>query len=469
MAFNSLIFLLIFLPITIALYYLPLKSKSADNFKAILLLVLSLIFYSWGAIRFLPLLVTMIALNYFYIIMWLKNRFKNGKPGSNLLVTVLVVINVAVLSWGKYFAGAFPLALSFYIFKLLSAVFDIYNSLKETESKNLEEFKKEINLSPRNFSLYISFFPELISGPISRYKNFTPQIANAEANLDNLYLGFKRFIPALFIKVAIADSIFALRSSLLTNMFNFGAAEAWLSSILYTIYIFLDFASYSAMAISIGKMLGYEVPENFNTPYAAVSITDFWRRWHMTLSSWFRDYVYIPLGGNRKGLVRQLVNIGIVWALTGVWHGNQFNFLIWGLYYAVILIVEKLWLLKIYEKMPKFINWLITMFIVNLGWVLFAFPHTGVLFGNIGAMFGANGWTNGDAVYILTANVLLIILGVLASSSLLSKLRDEWLADNGEKSGVVVVFELVILLALIVLSFAFILDQSFASFLYFQF
>lgn len=471
MAFNSLIFLFIFLPITIVLYYLPIKFERADKFRAILLLILSLLFYSWGAIEFIPILVILMIVNYALVNLSLRQSARAAdKKIIDIFLTIIVVLNVLVLAWGKYVADVLPLGLSFYIFKLISAGIDISQARKKMDDAvELDEIKRELNFTPLNFSLYIAFFPELVSGPISRYKNFTPQINQAKPSSDNLFAGLRRFFPALMVKVIVADGIFALRSDLIAQLSSFGASEAWLSSIFYMLYIYLDFASYSGMAIGLGRMLGYEVPENFDNPYISTSITEFWRRWHMSLSSWFRDYVYIPLGGNRKGLPRQLINILIVWSLTGIWHGNYVNFLLWGLYHAVLLVAEKLFALKLQEKIPKSLNWLITMFLVNIGWVLFAFPKTDELLAQLGAMFGANGASDGMAIYTLGANVVLIILAVLAASPLFTKARAAWQNSKLGKSNTGIVFELVLMFLLLFVSLAFIMDQSFASFLYFQF
>ena len=503
MASNSLILLFLFLPITLALYYVDIKSDWVKNYRAVLLIIMSFVFYTWGATKWMPLLLLSILLNYAFIQLWLQIALNNREKGhglsgfSKLLFVVFVLANVVLLAYFKYFSNVLPLGISFFVFKILSAWFDIRKSLLESAAfrtdiiseecsigadnfdnansvadklYNKKEFLQTINFNLRNYSLYISFFPELISGPISRYKNFTPQIAEAKPSLDRLESGLRRFLPALFVKVLIADSIGALRSYLLTGMSSgLGAAEAWLISIFYTIYIYLDFASYSAMAIGLGDSLGYDVPENFNSPYSAKTITDFWRRWHMSLSYWFRDYVYIPLGGNRKGLARQLLNISIVWALTGIWHGNYFNFFLWGLFYGGILIAEKMYLLKATEKWPKLIKHALTLIIVNFGWVLFAFPKTEELFSILKSMFGANSWTNGAALYTVTANLFLILVAIFCSSSLFIKFKDAWNKSKFVNSNIGIVLEFIIVVFLFIVTVAFILDQSFASFLYFQF
>lgn len=494
MAFNSIVFLYLFLPITLVIYYLLPDKVSNTKVKSIVLIVLSLIFYSWGDIKYLPLLLLATILNYLALEGWTWFRMTRGESlTAKILFALIVVLNVALLASGKYFLKTMPLAISFYTFKMLSAVFDIRKSLIESEAERLENqglvlerkdaeldtiyptyiwssFKKDIKLNFTNFLLYISFFPELIIGPISRFKNFVPSIDKAKKSWNNLYQGLLRFLPALFVKVLIVDEIGALRTDLLHGLGdNLGVLEAWLVAIFYMIYIYLDFASYSAMAVGLSRTLGFDSPENFNNPYSAVSITDFWRRWHMSLSSWFRDYVYIPLGGNRKGLARQLLNITVVWALTGIWHGNQLNFLLWGLFYAVILIMEKMFLLKVMDRLPKFVRRIITLFIVNMGWVLFAFPNTKELFSMLGSMFGANGWSNGEGIYALTANIFLILIALLATSELFTKFLKNLRENESWNKPYVLVIRHIFTLILLIISTAYILDQSFASFLYFQF
>lgn len=473
MAFSSLSFIFIFLPLTIILYYLPFKGEKANKFRTILLIVLSLVFYAWGAIQYLPLLVIMTLANYIFLRIWLKYRLKYNNFWTKATYVLAIILNIAVLAWGKYFSDVLPLGLSFYLFKLLSANFDLRKAAKENseaaEPLAYKEFLAEQDFSFRKYSLYITFFPELISGPISRFKNFTPQVDTARPSAAGLARGLSRFLPALFIKVLLADPVNALRTDLISDFSNLAAAEAWLASILYTIYIYLDFASYSAMAISVGEMLGYEIPENFNEPYTATSITDFWRRWHMSLSFWFRDYVYIPLGGNRKGKARQLLNLTIVWALTGIWHGNHLNFLLWGLFYAVILIFEKLFLLDAMKNWNKHLKRIITLIVTNFAWVLFAFSDKEQLFSFLGAMFGANGASNGEAIYVITGNVVLLVLAILASTPLLRKLREKLKTSKNYNTRPAFYLKLVIFAILFVFSVSYMLDQSFASFLYFQF
>ena len=253
-----------------------------------------------------------------------------------------------------------PIGISFYSFQILSYVIDLYNK------------KVEVQRNIFSLALYVSLFPQLIAGPIVRYETVEDELKNRKENLPDILSGFKRFIVGLSKKIIIAnnmgliaDSIFVLNNS------NIGTLIMWLGVLAYTLQIYFDFSGYSDMAIGLGKMFGFHFLENFNYPYIAKSITDFWRRWHISLSSWFRDYIYIPLGGNRVSKLKWIRNICVVWLLTGLWHGASWNFVLWGAYFAIILLIEKIFLLKFIEKSPKIIQWLYAIFLIMLGWVIF--------------------------------------------------------------------------------------------------
>lgn len=459
MAFSSLIFLLCFFPAAILLYFLPGRSgKRADTGRKLILLGLSLIFYAWGEPRRIALLAASAVLNFGLLRLWARCKGKTKR----LVFWGALLIDLLLLVWGKYLADSLPLGLSFYTFRLLSAWFDCRREEPEREPGR--------ELSFLDFALYISFFPQLISGPIARFEDFMPQLRHPEAKLENLYEGLKRFLPGLFIKVLLADPIYALWQRLLASDPSApGAAEAWLASIFYSLYIYLDFSSYSDMAIGLGKMFGFNTKENFRQPYAAVSISGFWRRWHISLSSWFRDYVYIPLGGNRRGPARQVMNIMIVWLLTGIWHGSSLNFLFWGLYYALWLLLEKFVLSRFYERWPRVLRHLFTLAVVNFAWVLFAFPKKDELFAFIGAMFGANGPGNGRALYILLSHTAVILAALFFSTPLPEKIRELWKRSRCGSSPWTAAAAYVLTGLLLLLSLAFIVDQSFSSFLYFNF
>lgn len=457
MAFSSFVFLFIFFPLAVLLYFLPGRAENSLTLRRkLILLGLSLVFYAWGEPLRIVLLILSILLNY----LLLRGRQKVTSPLKRKVILVTaVLLNLAVLAWGKYGAPTIPLGLSFYTFKLLSAWFDSGRHRQEP-------------VSFLDFALYISFFPQLISGPIERFDDFMPQLKKLEADTGNLAEGLQRFLPGLFVKLIVADSVYGLWLRLAGPEAPApGLLEAWLASFLYTFYIYLDFSSYSDMAIGLGKIFGLKTKENFERPYRALSVSDFWRRWHISLSSWFRDYVYIPLGGNRRGKKRQILNIFIVWLLTGIWHGSSLNFVLWGLYYALWLLLEKFILseTRAAKKAPEALRRLLTFLIVNFGWVLFAFPKTADLKNFSAALFGAGGLSNGMAAYLVSAHTVLLIAAVLLSADLLhstvKRIRQmAWTRTFGAQILHYVLYALMLLLSL-----SYIVDQSFASFLYFKF
>lgn len=454
MAFTSFVFLLFFMPVVVLLFYAIFVRTGQVNIQRTLtgqkvfLIFSSILFYAWGEPKRLILMLSMLILN-FLLLKWAE-----AKPGKlhNVVTIILIGLNLLALIYGKFLAESLPLGLSFYTFRLLSAAIDRNRAKKQGDIKPLHIL---------DYALYISFFPQVISGPIQRYDDFTKQVQTLEVHPHDLVLGLKRFLPALVVKVLVADQIFGLRTSLL-DVSNLGSAEAWLGAFFYTIYIYLDFASYSAMAIGLSRIFGIHSPENFRTPYSAVSVSDFWRRWHMSLSFFFRDYVYIPLGGNRKGTGRQIINILVVWSLTGLWHGSTWNFLLWGLYYALWLLAEKFILMRVMDNTPTKLRQVFTFLIVHMGWVLFAFPQASELLSYLRTMFGANGLSNGQALYTISANLVLILVAILLCTPIAERLKHP-------KHKYLSVLYQVILVILIILSIAYLVDQSFQSFLYFQF
>lgn len=459
MAFSSFVFLFLFFPLSVLLYFLPGKNGAALNLRRKLILIgLSLLFYAWGEPGRVALLVLSILVNRLLLGFYGSLRQKGGKK-ADILLAAAVILNIAVLVWGKYGAETLPAGLSFYTFKLLSAWFD---TRKQPEPKTP---------SLLDFALYIGFFPQLISGPIERFSAFMLQCAKLEARLENLADGLRRFLPGLFVKLLLADSVLGLWQRLVTKDMPQGPGflEALLASFLYAFYIYLDFSSYSDMAIGLGKMFGFETAENFLQPYTAVSVSDFWRRWHVTLSFWFRDYVYIPLGGNRKGAARQILNILIVWSLTGIWHGSGLNYLLWGLYYALLLLAEKFFVAKRLEKAPVFLRRLLTFLAVTFGWVLFAFPKQDEFFAFIRALFGGNGLTNGLFAYMLTSHLAIILAAILFSTELPARAGDYLKKRVPNPRPVLLAVKYVVTFLLLLLSISFLVDQSFSSFLYFQF
>lgn len=367
MIFSSSVFLFLFLPITIIIYFL-LKTSLRNYW----LLIVSLLFYSWGEPKQIAILLVIILINY---IMTLLMYYISNIGIKRFILFAIVLINCANLFYYKYTVFVLqniskllslqlnipdiilPIGISFYTFQLLSYGIDVYKG----------KIKPQKNIG--NFALYVSFFPKLIDGPIVRYADIESQVACRTITVESFYNGIRRFMIGLSKKVLIAD-----RTSIIADA-AFASQEQglflWIGAIAYTIQIYFDFSGYSDMAIGLGKMFGFEFLENFNYPYIATSVKDFWRRWHISLSSWFRDYIYIPLGGNRKGIVRTYTNIFIVFLLTGIWHGANWNFVLWGIYYAIWQIIEGVCRSKINVKMSSKLKHIYCMLVVIIGWVIF--------------------------------------------------------------------------------------------------
>lgn len=370
MLFSSMIFIFVFLPVLCAAYYVVPNR----TYRNILLCAASLLFYAWGEPRYIFLMLASISVNYLFGIGIEKSR---SAAGGKFLLISAIVCNLAALGFFKY-AGFFvrninvlfrtsvavpdlplPIGISFYTFQALSYIVDVYRKKTHAQKNFL------------NLTLYIALFPQLIAGPIVRYTDIENEINNRHESFENFINGLEQFIVGLAAKVLIANNMAVIADSVFGSYRDAGALVLWIAALAYTFQIYFDFAGYSRMAIGLGRMFGFHFPQNFNYPYAATSITDFWRRWHITLSSWFRDYVYIPLGGSRCSRAKLIRNIIITWLLTGFWHGAEWNFVLWGFYYAVLLLLEKLFTGKLMARLPKFITIAVSMFFVVTGWVLF--------------------------------------------------------------------------------------------------
>ena len=384
MVFSSITFLFYFLPIVLIIYYLI-----PNKYKNIVLLISSFIFYFYGEPKNIYIMILSILATYIFGI--LIDKYKKTKY-SKIFLILSIFINIGLLIYFKYadfiikninlwlsnkidlIHVILPIGISFYTFQLISYIVDVYRG----------EAKVQKNII--KLATYISLFPQLIAGPIVRYTTIENQLENREYNMKNFSIGVRRFIIGLGKKVMIANVM-----GNLINIFLVSDEKSvlfyWLYAIALMIQIYFDFSGYSDMAIGLGKMLGFDFPENFNYPYIATSITDFWRRWHISLSSWFRDYIYIPLGGNRVSKLKWIRNIIIVWMLTGLWHGAEWNFVIWGLYFGVLLIIEKVFLLKWLQKIPKVISRIYTLFIVMISFIIFNGEGISTILENIGGLF----------------------------------------------------------------------------------
>lgn len=466
MVFSSTIFLCVYLPLVLLGYYIcPKKGRN------LFLLIVSLVFYAWGEPKYVFLMIFSILVNYIFGRLMDKNRGRQKR--MKLLLVLSVVIDIGLLSVFKYtdfiitnvnaiFGSSFdllnialPIGISFYTFQAMSYTIDIYRNDVRVQ-KNLIDF-----------GMYITMFPQLIAGPIVRYADVQDQLAERSVTTADFSEGVMRFVVGLGKKVLLANQMGAVWSEIYALGGDVSALMAWTGAIAYTFQIYFDFSGYSDMAIGLGRMFGFKFPENFRYPYQSVSITDFWRRWHITLSTWFKEYLYIPLGGNRCGLARQALNLLIVWSLTGFWHGAGWNFVMWGLYYFVILFIEKLFLLKALDKLPKLFRHVYALLLIVIGWVIFASDDVSVLLPYLGSMFGANGAVGGMDVYTLFTKAVLLIICCVASTELPKRLFLSATGAMNEKAAFTI--KSVMTIALLALSMILLIGDSYNPFLYFRF
>lgn len=466
MVFSSTIFLCVYLPLVLLGYYIcPKKGRN------LFLLIVSLVFYAWGEPKYVFLMIFSILVN--YIFGRLMDKHRGRQKRMKLLLVLSVVIDLGLLSVFKYtdfiitnvnaiFGANFdllnialPIGISFYTFQAMSYTIDVYR----------DDVRVQKNLI--DFGMYITMFPQLIAGPIVRYADVQDQLAERSVTTADFSEGVMRFVVGLGKKVLLANQMGAVWSDIYALGGDVSALMAWTGAIAYTFQIYFDFSGYSDMAIGLGRMFGFKFPENFRYPYQSVSITDFWRRWHITLSTWFKEYLYIPLGGNRRGLARQALNLLIVWSLTGFWHGAGWNFVMWGLYYFVILFIEKLFLLKALDKLPKFFRHVYALVLIIIGWVIFASDDVSVLLPYLGSMFGANGAIGGMDVYTLLTKAVLLIICCIASTELPKKLFLSAAGAMNEKAAFTL--KSVLMIALLALSMILLIGDSYNPFLYFRF
>ena len=468
MVFSTLPFVYGFFPVVFVLYFI----WNNRAWRNAVLLAASLIFYAWGEPRLLDLML--LATLEAYVGGLLMERWKDDPKRKKAAFTVTVVLLAANLFVFKYLnfvadnlglllgsklplpAITLPIGISFYTFQVLSYVIDLYWG------------KVKVQRHYFYLLLYVSFFPQLIAGPIVRYQTVEHEIRTRSETLDDAAAGMRRFIQGLAKKAIMANAAGALAETIYAgDPALYGTAMYWVAAVAYTLQIYFDFSGYSDMAIGLGRIFGFHFLENFDHPYIATSITGFWRRWHISLSTWFRDYIYIPLGGNRVGRPRWMLNIFIVWGLTGFWHGAQWNFLLWGLYYAVLLLVEKLWLQKRLDKLPKFVGWLYAMFFVVVGWVLFNLTDFSRLLAALGQMFR---WRPTDWVGMAAADVsvlyglFFIPLGLVWMLPLPQKLR----LSEYDSPGALALNNL-LHLALAGVCIIFIISSKYNPFIYFRF
>ena len=471
MTFSSLTFTTLFFPAVLILYFICTDLRWRNG----VLLVASLIFYSWGEPIWVLAMIGSTAIN--YVAAMLIDRASS--PG--LRKTALVVgaaASLAVLFYFKYaaflvnsvtslFGVSFsipvlelPIGISFYTFQVLTYTVDVYRD------------KSPVQRDPFKLMLYVSCFPQLIAGPIVQYSDVAVMLDERESTLEGFTEGMKRFAVGLSKKVLLANVCGLIIEELpsAAGASGMSVLGAWYISVLYSLQLYFDFSGYYDMAIGMGRIFGFTYKENFNYPYISKSASEFWHRWHISLGSFFRDYVYIPLGGNRRGRARTALNLAIVWALTGLWHGASWNFVIWGLYYGVLIILEKLVLADFREKLPGAAQHIAALFLIVVGWTVFYYTDMGCLGKHLGAMFGigAAGLSDPVTMAVIRKYTVLPLIAAIASLPILPQLK-AWLGKHEKLEGAADIVSLVCLTALMLLSIIFIVGQSYNPFIYFRF
>lgn len=468
MVFSSLIFIFIFLPLVLVSYYIAPR-----RLRNTVILLASLLFYAWGEPTYIILIIISILINYLGALL-IRVHIKN-KDKSKFIFITLLLIDISILFFFKYYGFAIeclgsiigldlkvksislPLGISFYTFQQISYIADIY----------MQKVKPERNLI--DFATYITMFPQLIAGPIVKYDDIHKQLANRKESINKFGEGVQRFIIGLGKKVILANNIGLIWTQVKeVNLNDLSIVLSWIGIIAFTLQIYFDFSGYSDMAIGLAKMFGFDFLENFDYPYISKSITEFWRRWHMSLGGWFREYIYIPLGGNKKGTLIQVRNLFIVWFTTGLWHGASTNFVVWGLYFGVILFIEKIYLKDLLKKIPSIFSHIYTLIIVMIGWVIFDMNtltdsghYIKIMFG-----FGNNIFIDNLAKYILTNNFIILLIGLICSTKLI-KIYMNKIKSTFRENDVFLITAINLLI--LIISTAYLVGASYNPFLYFRF
>lgn len=458
MVFSSITFLFYFLPLVLFSYFL-----SPSKLKNLTLLIFSLIFYTFGEPKYIFIMIFSTIVDYIHAL--IIDKYRNTLNAKIAFISS-IVINLSLLVFFKYsnffisiinsiFSAnldllnlTLPIGISFYTFQTMSYTIDVYKN----------EAKPQKNIL--NLATFITLFPQLVAGPIVRYVDINKQLDTRNSDIDKIYNGIYRFIIGLSKKILLANNLGIIWSSIKISQYReLSILTSWLGIICFSLQIYFDFSGYSDMAIGLGKIFGFDFLENFNFPYISKSITEFWRRWHISLGLWFRDYVYIPLGGNKVSKLKWFRNIFIVWFLTGLWHGASFNFILWGLYFGFILILEKLFILNILNKLPDFFKHTYTLLLVIIGFVFFEIENLKDIFNYFNAMFNLNNkFIDSTFIYYLTPNITLIIISIISSTPLIKNILDK---------NIYIRFIFIILG--FILSVSFLVDSSFNPFLYFRF
>lgn len=473
MLFNSIVFLFSFLPLLLAVYYLTPK-----KYRNYTILLFSFIFYAWGGVSYTLILIGSILVNYLFVKQIKKNNaYKKSWLIIGLIVNILIIvlfkyldflienINIVGASFKTDYTAipfkhiVLPLGISFFTFQQMSLIWDVYRN-ENTEKTTLS-----------NIALYISLFPQLIAGPIVRYNDIVGQIKHRVSTFLLFRSGIQRFVLGLFKKVIIANTCGELADTIFSSSFNsLDSPTAWLGIIAYSLQIYFDFSGYSDMAIGLGRMFGFRILENFNFPYISKSIQEFWRRWHISLSTWFRDYVYIPLGGNRNGAYRTYFNLIIVFLLTGMWHGATWSFVIWGLFHGFFLIMERIGFKAVLDRLPKAIQWFYTILVVMIGWVLFRVEAFSEALEYIIKLFSFEKSKNiSFLTYLDNERILVLLLALLSSSLFFVKIKT--FLDNRKLTQTIVFQSLLDIgvVVLLLICIVYINSGSYSPFIYFRF
>lgn len=463
MLFTSIPFLYYFLPLVLITYFIMPK-----KYRNIVLLIFSIIFYAYGEPKYVFLMLLEILVAYFGAII----IDKNSKYKDITLIVVLIIhigllgifkyTDFLILNINKIFNShiallniVMPIGISFYTFQIISYLVDVYR----------KEVKPQENIL--KLATYVTLFPQLIAGPIVRYKDINKELDKRDEKLEDVSYGFRRFIIGLAKKVIIANSLGEL-VNILDSSVSVTIVATWLKAISYMMQIYFDFSAYSDMAIGLGRIFGFHFLENFDYPYMSKSITEFWRRWHISLGSWFRDYVYIPLGGSRRGNGILIRNILIVWALTGLWHGASWNFIIWGLYFGILLLIEKLFVKKYLEKIPGVFRCIYTLFIVLISFIIFSADSMNGALLTINNLFRAEMFIDEGVIYYLKSYLPLLIVSLFGVTPLIKNIYIK-MGKNKSISKILNILEPVFLLLLLVIVTAYLIDSSYNPFLYFRF
>jgi alginate O-acetyltransferase complex protein AlgI len=464
MVFSSLEFLLRFLPLVLLLYF-----AVPGRFKNLILLIASLFFYAWGEPVYVVVMVASCIVNYALGLLIGGNR---GAMTAKAALVGSIIANVSVLGFFKYadflveninsvFGSSIdlldlplPIGISFYTFQALSYAIDVYRR------------RTPVQRNPVALAMYITLFPQLVAGPIVRYPTIARELIHRRPSLDLFAEGVHRFVLGLGKKVVIANNIGLVWESATTTT-NPSVMQSWLGIVAFAFQVYFDFSGYSDMAIGLGRMFGFHIPENFDYPYIAQSITEFWRRWHMSLGQWFRDYLYIPLGGNRVSRAKWFRNVLVVWFLTGFWHGASWNFAFWGVYFGILLIVERLFLSELLERLPSVLRHVYALSLVLIGWVFFQLDSVADILSYMGDMFAVSSIVlyNSESLYILRSNFVLLLIACIGALPLSRNIYERY----SERALVKAVAMPVLYVALLTLGIAYIVDSSFNPFLYFRF